>query len=251
MSTSFKDHFSTVAKTYAAYRPQYPIALYAWLADLSPSTHSVWDCACGTGQASLGLAEYFQQVIATDASEQQIAAAQAHPNIEWRVATAETSGLADNAVDLITVAQALHWFDLDKFYAEAQRVLKPEGVLAVWTYGVLKINEPSIDALVQNFYSHVLGPYWPPERVIVEAGYKTLAFPFKEFAAPTFNMQLDWNKAQLMGYLRSWSATDRYLKMNGQDPVSALEQQLTSHWDHDTRYLTEWPLAFRVGRKSV
>lgn len=250
MTQTFKDHFSNVAKNYAAYRPQYPSELYTWLANISPSQQIAWDCACGTGQASLGLATQFQQVIATDASAQQIAAAQAHPKIEWRVAPAEASSLADHSVDLITVAQALHWFDLDKFHAEAQRVLKPEGVLAVWTYGVLKVDEPQIDALVQNFYSDIVGPYWPPERAIVETGYKDLAFPFKEFAAPAFNMQLHWNKAQLMGYLRSWSATDRYIKTHEIDPVSHLELQLASLWDDETSYLTEWPLAFRVGRKA-
>lgn len=251
MTQAFKDHFSNVAKTYASYRPQYPAELYAWLAQVSPSTNLAWDCACGTGQASLGLAEQFQQVIATDASAQQIAAAEPHPKIEWRVAPAEASGLMDNSVDLITVAQALHWFDLDKFYTEAQRVLKPEGVLAVWTYGVLKIAEPRIDELAQHFYSQIVGPYWPPERAIVETGYRDLAFPFQEFSVPAFSMQLNWSKAQLMGYFRSWSATDRYLKTKGSDPVSQLEQQLTSLWDDETCYLTEWPLAFRVGRNRI
>lgn len=251
MSQNFKDHFSNMAKTYATYRPQYPSELYAWLASISPNTELAWDCACGTGQASLGLAGQFQRVIATDASEQQIAAAEAHTKIQWRVAPAEASGLADHSVDLITVAQALHWFDLDKFYAEAQRVLKPNGVLAVWTYGVLKIAEPRIDALAQDFYSHTVGPYWPPERAIVESGYSALTFPFQELAAPKFSMQLNWSKAQLMGYFRSWSATDRYIKARGTDPVSLLEEQLAPIWDETTSYLTEWPLAFRVGRKLV
>lgn len=250
MSQNFKDHFSNVAKTYATYRPQYPSELYAWLASISPNTELAWDCACGTGQASLGLAGQFQRVIATDASEQQIAAAEAHTKIQWRVAPAEASGLADHSVDLTTVAQALHWFDLDKFYAEAQRVLKPNGVLAVWTYGVLKIAEPRIDAF-QDFYSHTVGPYWPPERAIVESGYRALVFPFQELAAPKFSMQLNWSKAQLMGYFRSWSATDRYTKARGTDPVSLLEEQLAPIWDETTSYLTEWPLAFRVGRKLV
>lgn len=251
MTQHFKDHFSNVAKTYANYRPQYPAELYTWLANISPSTESVWDCACGTGQASLGLAEHFQQVIATDASAQQIAVAEPHPKIEWRVASAEASRLADHSVDLITVAQALHWFDLEQFYAEAQRVLKPQGILAVWTYGVLQIAEPRIDALAQDFYSNIVGPYWPPERAIVETGYRDLAFPFQEFPVPAFSMQLNWSKAQLMGYFRSWSATDRYLKTNGSDPVSDLEQQLAGFWNDETCYLTEWPLAFRVGRKSA
>lgn len=247
--SQFKDHFSEIAKTYADYRPQYPSDLYAWLASLAPSQNLVWDCACGTGQASVGLAQHFQQVIATDASAEQIAVAEPQPKIEWRVAPAEQSGLATESVDLITVAQALHWFDLDKFYAEAQRVLKAQGVLAVWTYGVLKIDEPQIDALVQDFYINVVGPYWPPERAIVETGYKNLPFPFAELTAPAFNMKLNWNRAQLLGYLRSWSATARYLKANGTDPVTPLDQVLAKLWDDQTCYTTEWPLAFRVGRK--
>lgn len=250
MTPSFKDHFSNLAKTYATYRPQYPVELYTWLASISPSQQLVWDCACGTGQASLGLAEHFQQVIATDASAQQIAAAQAHPRIEWRVAPAEQSGLAAQSVDLITVAQALHWFDLTQFYAEAQRVLKPKGVLAVWTYGVLKIHQPAINALVQDFYTQVLGPYWPPERAIVETGYQALPFPFQELPVPAFSMQLAWNQAQLMGYLRSWSATERYIQAQGQDPVTRLEQQVASLWEDPACYLTEWPLAFRVGQNG-
>lgn len=250
MTSSFKDHFSNLAKTYATYRPQYPAELYTWLAKISPSTALAWDCACGTGQASLGLAEYFQQVIATDASEQQIAAATPYPSIEWRVAPAEHSGLADQSVDLITVAQALHWFNLNQFYAEAERVLKPKGVLAVWTYGVLKIEQPAINALVQNFYTQILGPYWPPERAIVEKGYQTLPFPFPEFPAPAFSMQLSWSRAQLMGYLRSWSATERYIKAQGHDPVNILEQQVAKLWEDQTYYVTEWPLAFRVGRNA-
>ncbi|MFM2320797.1 MAG: hypothetical protein RLZZ215_3418 [Pseudomonadota bacterium] len=250
MTSSFKDHFSNLAKTYATYRPQYPAELYTWLAKISPSTALAWDCACGTGQASLGLAEYFQQVIATDASEQQIAAATPYPSIEWRVASAEHSGLADQSVDLITVAQALHWFNLNQFYAEAERVLKPQGVLAVWTYGVLKIQQPAINALVQNFYTQILGPYWPPERAIVEKGYQTLPFPFPEFPAPAFSMQLSWSRAQLMGYLRSWSATERYIKAQGHDPVNILEQQVAKLWEDQTHYVTEWPLAFRVGRNA-
>lgn len=248
--TAFKDHFSSVTQNYATYRPQYPAGLYAWLANHAPAQEQVWDCACGTGQASLGLAEHFQQVIASDASASQIAAAPEHPRIEWRVAPAEHSGLADASVDLVTVAQALHWFDLDAFYAEVKRVLKPGGVLAVWTYGVLKLSDPAVDTLVQHFYRDVLGSYWPPERAIVEQGYRTLHFPFAEFEPAAFSMQLHWNRAQLLGYLRSWSANDRYIKANGHDPVTDLEQALAAIWPADTTLLTEWPLSIRIGLKA-
>jgi len=151
----------------------------------------------------------------------------------------------------VTVAQALHWFDLDPFYAEVQRVLKPSGVLAVWTYGPLQVEGKGIDALFQEFYWSIVGPYWPPERRFVEAGYRGLAFPFAEIAPPSFNMEAHWERAHLLGYLRTWSATARYVDDKGVDPVAVLEERLAPLWvdAHSTRKVT-WPLALRVGRKS-
>jgi SAM-dependent methyltransferase len=246
----FKDHFSRLAAQYSAFRPAYPPAIYDYLGQLCHERQSAWDCACGNGQAALALAERFQAVIATDASPQQLAAAPAHANVTYRVARAEESGIESQSVDLVTVAQALHWFDLDPFYGEVQRVLKPSGVLAVWTYGPLHVEGEGIDALFQEFYRDTVGPYWPPERRLVETGYRGLAFPFAEIPAPPFNMEEQWERAHLLGYLRTWSATARYADDQGVDPVAALEERLRPLWvdAYSTRRVT-WPLALRVGRK--
>src|SRR6266568_6165743 len=179
----FPDHFSGVSAGYAAFRPRYPDALFDFLADAAPARDAAWDCATGNGQAAIGLAHHFPRVIATDASEAQIAHATPDPRVTYRVAPAEASGLDDRSVDLVTAAQALHWFDRPKFWAEARRVLRPRGVVAVWTYLLFEI-APEIDAIIREFYSDVVGPFWPPERHITEERYRTIEFPFAEFAAP-------------------------------------------------------------------
>lgn len=249
MSTKFQDHFAPVAGSYADYRPTYPPALFQWLASLVERHALAWDCACGSGQASVDLAEHFERIVATDASAAQIQGAIPHPRIDYRVAPAESSGLPDASADLVTVAQALHWFNLTEFYAEVRRVLHPGGVLAVWTYGVLQVEGDDIDALVQNFYHHIVGPYWPPERAHVEDGYRSLPFPFTQIEAPALAMQALWTLPQLLGYFRSWSATGRYLAQKGQDPMAVLEKQLAPLWGHSGQpRLIRWPLSLRVGR---
>ncbi len=249
---SFKDHFSRLAAGYAQFRPSYPPALFDYLASCCAGRHTAWDCACGTGQATLALAERFDSVIATDASPQQVAGAAPHPKVTYRVARAEDSGIDSGSVDLVTVAQALHWFDLDSFYLEARRVLKPSGVVAVWTYGPLHLQGTDVDALVQEFYYEIVGPYWPPERRLVEDGYRTLVFPFAELAPPSFNMEADWERGRLLGYLRTWSATARYVDDKGVDPVAVFEERLAPLWPdvHQTRRVS-WPLAIRVGSKEL
>jgi SAM-dependent methyltransferase len=247
---AFKDHFSRLAAQYSAFRPSYPPAIFDYLAQLCRERQNAWDCACGNGQATLALAERFEAVIATDASPQQLAAAPTHANVTYRVARAEESGIEPQSVDLVTVAQALHWFDLDPFYGEVQRVLKPAGVLAVWTYGPLHVDGGAVDALFQEFYYDIVGPYWPPERRLVEAGYRDLAFPFAEISPPPFNMEEQWSLAHLLGYLHTWSATARYADDKGTDPVAALEERLRSVWvDTQSARRVAWPLALRVGRK--
>lgn len=247
----FNDYFSRVAASYAGFRPTYPATLFTWLAQIAPGHELAWDCAAGSGQASRDLAAHFAHVVASDASRAQIEAATPHVGVEFRVAPAEASGLPDASVDLITVAQALHWFDLDLFYSEVQRVLKPEGVLAVWTYGVLAAEGEAVDALVQAFYHETVGPYWPPERRHVESGYQTLAFPFTEMPSPRFSMETLWTLPELLGYFRSWSATGRYIAARGADPVDALAAELAPLWgDPDRSRRVTWPLSLRVGRKG-
>ncbi len=249
MNETFNDHFAPLAASSDGFRPTYPAALFQWLAGIAPQRDLAWDCAAGSGQASGGLARHFARVIATDASPAQIEAATPYPGVEYRLAPAEESGLAESSVDLVTVAQALHWFDLQRFYAEVRRVLRPAGVLAAWTYGVLTVQGSAVDALVQEFYRQTVGPYWPPERAQVEDGYRSLPFPFAAIAPPTFSMEASWALPELFGYLRSWSATGRYIKANGHDPVTALAAELAPLWGPSAdRRLVTWPLSLRVGR---
>jgi SAM-dependent methyltransferase len=189
-------------------------------------------------------------VIATDASQEQIAAAQPNPKVEFRVAPAEQSGLPDGAVELVTVAQALHWFDFVRFHAEVRRVLKPSGVLAAWAYGINEVEGDGVNELVQDYYENVVGPYWPPERKLVEEGYRTIPFPFAEIAAPALRMQARWTLGQLVGYFGTWSATSRYIKATGENPLGPLAEKLRPVWgDPDVPRLVVWPLALRIGRK--
>lgn len=248
MSSSFQDHFSAVAAKYGSFRPTYPDELFAYLARVSPAGTMVWDCAAGNGQASRSLADHFTKVVATDASAQQIAAARAHPRIEYRVAPAEASGLPDASVGLVTVAQALHWFELPKFYAEVRRVLVPGGVLAVWCYGVLEVEGRAVNRIADDYYGKTLDAYWPPSRRLVEAGYKTLAFPFPELTAPKFKMETRWTMDQLLGYFSTWSATNAYIKANGHNPLEPLQQKLAPVWGNPQvpRTIT-WPLSLRLG----
>jgi SAM-dependent methyltransferase len=247
----FKDHFSKVAQEYAQSRPDYPGALFDYLAGLCAARRLAWDCACGSGQATLALAERFEQVVGTDASAQQLAAAPAHARVQYRVAAAEDSGLASGSADLITVAQALHWFDLPRFYAEAQRVLKPDACLAVWTYGNMRMADADIDAVVGQFARDVVGPYWPPERRLVDSGYRALPFPFAELEPPAFVMEQRWTLARLLGYFGSWSATVRYVAATGHDPIAELGARLAAAWgDTQAPRLIIWPLSLRVGRRA-
>jgi SAM-dependent methyltransferase len=249
MSQIFHDHFSDVAKRYADFRPQYPEALLDYLATLAAKTSTVWDCACGNGQATAGLARRFDRVIGTDASAEQIASAKPDPRIEYLVATAEQSGLGDKSIGLITVAQAVHWFQFEPFYAEVKRVLAPGGVIAVWAYGVNVVEGDDVNRLVQTFYAETVGPYWPPERKLLEAGYRTIPFPFQEIVPPAFHMEAQWTLDALMGYFSTWSATNRYLKATGRNPLEPLRAEMRRAWGNpeEARRIT-WPLAARVGR---
>jgi SAM-dependent methyltransferase len=250
MPKPFADHFSSIAGQYAASRPTYPPELFDWLATVAPATGVAWDCAAGNGQATLELARRFDRVTATDASAAQLAQATAHPRVSYRVAPAEASGLPDGSADLITVAQALHWLDLPAFYVEVRRVLVPGGVLAVWCYGLLVLDDPVLDPAIQAFYHDVVGSFWAPERRLVETGYQTLAFPFEELAAPSFAMTLDWTLGELAAYVGTWSAVEAYRRARGQDPVPVLAAELAPAWGEAPRRRVRWPLSLRVGRPA-
>ncbi len=244
----FPDHFSGHASDYARHRPDYPEPLFDFLAAASPARRLAWDCATGSGQAALPLAARFDRVVATDASEKQVAEGSRDPRIDYRVAPAEGSGLANRGVDLVTVAQALHWFDRPRFWKEAERVLVPRGVIAVWAYDLLNVSG-AIDAIVRRLAREILGPWWPVERRIVDEGYGRLEFPFEELPAPAFRMQKSWTLADLLGYLRTWSATHRYLAARGEDPIWLVERELSAAWgDSQTPRTVTWPIDLRVGR---
>ncbi|WP_321392979.1 class I SAM-dependent methyltransferase [Emcibacter sp.] len=223
--SSFKDHFSTQSDSYGKFRPEYPEKLFEYLASLGPGRDLVWDCACGTGQASRSLAHYFDQVMATDGSRRQIDNARGPDNVTFQVALAHQSPLADHSADLVTVAQALHWFDLEAFYREVRRVVKPGGHIAVWSYAVTSVS-PEIDETIGELYNGLIGSYWPPERAHVEKGYKDLAFPFEALQVPDLAMSVQWNFEQLMGYFGSWSAVARYKDALGHDPLQLVENRI-------------------------
>jgi SAM-dependent methyltransferase len=244
---TFKDHFSRLASQYAEFRPKYPGALFDLLARVAPARGHAWDCACGSGQATLDLAERFDAVVGTDASAKQIAAAAPHPRVTYAVAPAEHSGLEAGSMDVVTVAQALHWFDRTAFYAEARRVLRPEGLLAVWTYGVPRLNDSNLDRAMQKFYWETVGPFWAPERRYVEDGYRSIDFPFTEFAGPSLSMREQWTLPQFLGYLRSWSAVGQYVDARGEDPVAFVEPEFAPYWGARARAVS-WPLSLRLGR---
>ena len=244
---TFKDHFSKQAADYAKFRPRYPQKLFEYLGSIAPNRGLAWDCGTGNGQAAVGLATVFDHVIATDASEKQIANAQPHEHVEYRVAAAENSSIKSGIIDLIMVAQALHWFDLDRFYAEARRVLKPNGVLAASAYKFFHIT-PAIDEVVnRRYYEEVVGAFWPPERMLVEK-FEELPFPFAEIETPSFEMIAQWHLEHLVGYLRSWSATQRFIAANERDPVTEIDDNLRDAWgDAEQTRKVVWPLILRVG----
>ena len=245
---TLQDHFSGDSANYARFRPRYPDALFDFLAGEAPTREEAWDAGTGTGQAAVGLAQHFEHVTATDSSISQIEMATPDPKVSYRVASAESSGLGDASMDLVSAAQAVHWFDRPRFWAEVRRILRPNGVVAIWTYVLFEIS-PEIDAVVRRFYSGIVGPFWPPERRITEQRYQTIEFPFLEFGAPDFVIEQSMTLEDVAGYIRTWSATRGFIKHHRQDPVAGLVKDLTRAW-HDPKLAraARWPVAMRVGR---
>lgn len=258
--TKFKDLFSSNSKEYASSRPTYPRSLFEFLVGLVRYRNLAWDCATGNGQAAVFLSEHFEQVIASDASKEQIENAQPRDNIRYEVFPAEKTTLVDNSVDLITIAQALHWFDLDEFYKEVKRVLRKDdnggdtngsGVIAAWAYGLHSIST-EIDNITHLLYEDILGSYWPKERKIVENRYQDISFPFQEIDMPVFQIELDWTLSELIGYLYTWSSVQKFIEKNNSDPIKQIYDDLAAAWgDKNTwhkRRRVIWPIYIRVGR---
>jgi ubiquinone/menaquinone biosynthesis C-methylase UbiE len=245
---TFKDLFSGHAQDYAKFRPLYPRALFEYLAQLSPRRERVWDCGTGNGQAALALADFFQEVIATDPSDKQLAAAAARPNVRYIRCSAEKSELASSSADLITVAQAFHWFKHAEFFEEVKRVARPDAHLAIWSYDLCKVS-PEFDEAIRVLYEVTLGDrYWEPERKHVQEGYRSILIPFQELPERPFAMSADWSFEQLIGYFGTWSALQKYIQQNGSNPLEAMREKLKSAWGEVERRQIIWPLSVRVFR---
>jgi SAM-dependent methyltransferase len=245
----FRDHFSGHAGSYAQARPGYPDALFDWLAALCATHGQAWDAGCGNGQASLALGERFDAVFATDPSAPQIASATPHPRVRYAVEPAERCSLPDASADLVTVAQAYHWFAHAVFCAEARRVLKPGGAIALWTYAESTVS-PAVDAVFDHLNDTLVVGDWPPEREHVVNRYRNLPFPFARIPAPDFVMRCDWTLDQYQAYLRSWSASQRHLKRSGRDPVAEIAPAMALAWgDVQQRRAVRWPLSLLAGRR--
>lgn len=248
MTAEFKDHFSSAAAGYAAHRPTYPRELAEALGSLSPTRQRAWDAGCGSGQLSIVLAEVFETVAATDASAAQIASATPHPRVRYTVAPAEASGLEDRSVDCAVAAQAAHWFDLDRYYGEVRRVAKPGGLVALVTYNIMRVTD-EVDWAVLEFYAGPLEKHWPPERRLVEEGYRSLPFPFPEVKPPALELRQRWSFAQMVGYVGTWSAVQSLRRAGGQAELERFASNLQAAWgDPELLRDVRWPLTLRLGR---
>lgn len=244
----FQDHFSGHAAAYADARPGYPQDLFAWLAAQSHGHQLAWDAGCGNGQASVALAEYFDGVYASDPSEAQVASALANARVRYFVGAAEESGLPSSCADLVTVAQAYHWFDPHRFCAEARRVLKPSGLIAVWSYAESEVSS-DVDRVFDELHNVRLGADWPAGRDHVVNRYRDLPFEFDPVPVPAFEMRSDWNLHQYLAYLRSWSASQRYLARTGRDAVQEISDDMRTAWgDPEAVRTVRWPLLVLAGR---
>ena len=244
----FADHFSRDSVAYARFRPSYPPELFAWLATLPGGRSVAWDCGTGTGQAAALLAPHFDLVVGSDPSRSQLAAADRISGARYFAGSSEASALAAHRVDLVTVAQALHWFDRERFYPEVSRVIVPGGAFAAWSYGLLR-STPAVDKVIARFYDETVGPWWPPERALVEKGYRNIPIPIADVEAPPFSIEARLTLAELLGFIRTWSAVGRFIAGRGFDPIPELGDALGPAWgDPSAARPITWPLTVRAGR---
>jgi ubiquinone/menaquinone biosynthesis C-methylase UbiE len=242
-----KDNFSVQSKDYAAFRPKLQQEVYDFVISHVQRFNLAWDVGTGNGQTAVELSKVFKQVIATDISENQLAHAVQLPNISYRKEQAEHSSLENNSVDLITIAQAIHWFDFDNFYKEVKRVAKPGAIIAAFSYSMFRAEDKVIDDIIQRFYADS-SPYWDPERKYIDEQYKTIPFPFKEIDAPIFYIQYEWTVDQVIGYMRTWSANQHYLKKFGVELVNeSLKSELAAYWPAGETNRLRFPVYMRIG----
>ena len=242
-----KDLFSNQSNEYAKFRPSYPIEVAADLSKLCKACELAWDAGTGNGQLAVLLAKHFSHVSGTDISEKQLANAQQHPNITYSTSDSTTTRLSDHSVDLVTVAQAVHWFNFELFYKEVRRVLKPDGVIALVGYGVMR-GEPLTDAIIQDFYHNTMGPYWDKERLLIDNNYRSIPFPFQEIEMKSYSMKYSWSIDQLVGYFSTWSALQHYKNKTGVDPLPQLRKRFLE--TGSLEFKVDFPLFFRVGKQQ-
>lgn len=246
--SAFRDHFAFAATSYAAHRPHYPAALYEWLSSQTHSHDRAWDCGTGSGQAAVALARWFDEIVATDTSVVQLSNASNRDGVLYLAMAAETASLGPDSMDLVTAAQALHWFEHERFFAEVDRVLRRGGALAVWSYGLVSI-EPSIDRVLRAFYHDTLGKHWPAERAMVDSGYADIALPYSETSVPSFSMEAEWTLDQLGGFLSTWSAVGHYRMSMRRDPLPAVMDRLREAWGDSAHRVASWRLIVRLAKK--
>ncbi|POY34826.1 SAM-dependent methyltransferase [Solitalea longa] len=242
-----KDNFSKQAHLYAQFRPGYSNELIDFVINLVAEKEYAWDCGSGNGQVAAALATHFKTVYATDISQQQLDNAIQKENIHYLLSAAEETPFSENQFNLITVAQAIHWFNFEKFYAEVNRTLKPNGILAVIGYGLLSI-DPETDAIIRYFYTDIIGSYWDKERSYIDEKYHTIPFPFVEIKTPTFFSFYSWNREQFIGYLTTWSAVQHYKDHNKKNPVDLIINQLEKAWPVEEKRSIIFPNLLRVGK---
>jgi SAM-dependent methyltransferase len=250
MMPRFRDHFAFASAAYASFRPDYPEELFSWLRTITPHRDRAWDCGTGTGQAAIALARHFDEVVATDASPSQLASATPADHVHYVAMAAEAVAFGTATIDLVTVAQALHWFDVRQFFGEVDRVLKPDGVIAVWSYGLLSVDAIT-DAVLHELYRQTLDGYWPRERALVDSGYAEIALPYAELSAPEICMEAMWTPRELAGYLSTWSAVGRYRRTEGLDPIPEVMRRIEDAWPGTEPRRIRWPLLVRAARKGM
>ncbi|RYD57811.1 MAG: SAM-dependent methyltransferase [Sphingobacteriales bacterium] len=241
-----KDIFSKQSEGYASYRPVAPDALLEFVYSKVAHFGTAWDCGTGNGQIAARLSERFEQVYATDISEQQLEKAAKRENIIYKKERSEHTGFDDDTFDLITAAQAIHWFDFDAYYAEVRRVGKNGAVIAVWTYYTPRISE-GVDKIVDNFYFNTIGNYWDKERRYIDERYQTIPFPFEEFEVPEFHIHAQWTAEQILGYLSTWSSVQHYMAKHDENPVLQIKDAIENEWENDTLKDVIFPMYMRIG----
>lgn len=244
----FKDNFSIQSDIYLKYRPHYPKELFLFLSSLTKEHNSAWDCGTGNGQAAVGLADFYKKVIATDPSKQQLQNAIPNKKVIYKNEKAEYNSIESDSIDIVTAANSLHWFDFDIFYASVKRVLKKNGVFAAWTYGPPSVS-PEVDNIIKHFHDIILDEYWLSENRLTENEYRTIPFPFQRIGCPDFYCSKEFDLDEMIGYLNTWSAVQRYILNNNKNPADDLFPDLLKVWkDKDFKKVFTWKLVLMTGK---